>query len=63
MAHDMYQAAMSSVPSSSRAYHHHHHQYPSLSLQPHHLPRLPTVTPVPSQHSLPRSSPDGGGQA
>nr|XP_053647463.1 protein vestigial-like [Cherax quadricarinatus] len=38
VAHDVYQAAMSSVPSSSRPY----HQYSSLSLQPH-LARLPSV--------------------
>ncbi|CAL4063646.1 unnamed protein product, partial [Meganyctiphanes norvegica] len=37
-AHDVYQAAMAGVPSSSRPY----HQYSSLSFQQH-LPRLPTV--------------------
>ncbi|XP_042229928.1 protein vestigial-like [Homarus americanus] len=47
MAHDVYQAAMSSVPSSSRPY----HQYSSLSLQPH-LARIPGVTAVGSQMGM-----------
>lgn len=54
VAHDVYQAAMSSVPSSSRPY----HQYSSLSFQPH-LARLPGVSAVTSQ--MPMAKPDSWG--
>ncbi|XP_076069420.1 uncharacterized protein LOC143041437 [Oratosquilla oratoria] len=57
VAHDMYQAAMSSMPSSSRAY----PQYTGLPFQPSLAARLPGVGGVSSQMSMTKVAADGWG--